>query len=320
MSLEFLPNTAPLRTPEEVTFGHCPSCGGPGLESVSNACDLENPESPARFSLRYCDPCGIGFSEPPLDTQALASYYPDQYEAYVPKTGFAAVLQKWKYSSDLRLVKKQAHGAAATLYEVGAGRGEFLAQARKAGYLVSGLEPSPHGRQAALTHWGMVLDAGYLGETQLPRGNTVIVARHVLEHTGNPCAALHSLWDGLKPGGQLLLKVPLLDGWEFRQFGKLWGDLDLPRHRCHFTGRGIRELLRKLGFVDITVRRELVPASLARSIGFLERFDSRLSVRRSAALFSRVPWLMQLTLCQFVVLLLSPWGAGRAVIHARRPA
>lgn len=141
--------------------------------------------------------------------------------------------------------------ASGPLLDVGAGRGRFVAYARAHGFPdTTGLEPSarataPHVEPAALE------DADYAGLG-------AITLWHVLEHTEDPGAALRRLRGWLRPGGVLLVGVPDLDSLQARIGGPRWYHLDLPRHRTHFTARGLLLLLERSGFTVDRVERRLL--------------------------------------------------------------
>jgi SAM-dependent methyltransferase len=71
---------------------------------------------------------------------------------------------------------------------------------------------------------------------------------HVLEHVDDPAAALAAIARWLRPGGVLLVGVPNLGSWQARLGGARWYHLDVPRHRTHFTTRGLATLLAAHGF------------------------------------------------------------------------
>jgi SAM-dependent methyltransferase len=126
------------------------------------------------------------------------------------------------------------------LLDVGAGRGRFVASARAAGWDASGIEPSP---RASAPHVEPVgLEAAQFAELD------AITLWHVLEHLEDPAGALRRLHGWLAPGGVLLVGVPNLASLQARLGGRRWYHLDLPRHRTHFTARGLEAALRDAGF------------------------------------------------------------------------
>jgi hypothetical protein len=85
-----------------------------------------------------------------------------------------------------------------------------------------------------------------------------VVLWHVLEHMPVPAATLERVRGWLAPRGVVLVAVPNLDSLQARLAGPKWFHLDLPRHRTHFTARGIRELLARTGLEPVRVYH-LVP-------------------------------------------------------------
>ena len=82
------------------------------------------------FKIVYCDSCKLGFCWPyDLSDEYLAACYPSDYEPYKSKKGLLDLLQQSKYKQDIRKLSQysKAHGGKlSSIYEIGAGRGEFL--------------------------------------------------------------------------------------------------------------------------------------------------------------------------------------------------
>jgi SAM-dependent methyltransferase len=130
------------------------------------------------------------------------------------------------------------------LLDAGAGRGRFVAAARAAGYDATGIEPSTRGITAAEAI-GAPVERTSIDEARVELGSfDVVTLWHVLEHVDDPAAALDRIATWLRPGGALLVGVPNLASLQARLAGPRWYHLDVPRHRTHFTERGLHTLLR----------------------------------------------------------------------------
>jgi SAM-dependent methyltransferase len=70
----------------------------------------------------------------------------------------------------------------------------------------------------------------------------LVLCTQVLEHVPEPSGVVDECFRVLKPGGKLALTVPLL--WELHE---------LPHDYYRYTEPGVRYLLDKAGFVDVTV-------------------------------------------------------------------
>jgi len=135
------------------------------------------------------------------------------------------------------------------LIDAGAGRGRFVAAARRAGWTAHGIEPSARGVAAAASVHGVALERATIeGAGVAPGSADAVVCWHVLEHVEDPAAALRAIHGWLRPGGALVVGVPNRASLQAWIGGPRWFHLDVPRHRTHFTPRGLRALLQRTGF------------------------------------------------------------------------
>jgi SAM-dependent methyltransferase len=299
----------------------CVLCGGQTVLSLAGIKDFFVAEGASpEFSLVQCERCQIGFSQPAMSNAELAFYYPSDYAPYNMKRDLLSMLQSIKVRLDVSSLSKLIPASGGSVFEIGAGRGEFLGEAKRAGYAVAGLEPGEAGRATASEHWGLALESGYAEDLHFKARHDLVVARHVLEHINDPLTVLRKVFqDGLKPGGCLYLKIPRLDSWEFGLFKRFWSGLDMPRHRVHFTASGIESLLRSIGFVDIKVRKEVVPIDLMRNLEWAGKYGQVSWARIGAKLLKVIPGPIRLGVLQTLALLLSPFRPGRMIVTARRP-
>lgn len=269
------------------------------------------------FDVLYCERCKVGYTIPYLSDEGLSKYYPEDYEAYTPKKAFMGYLQTLKYGSDMRIIKKRV--SEGTLFEIGAGRGEFLSEAKKSGFSVEGIEPGKAGRIYAKEQFDISLVDVWASDIVYEKKYDVIVMRHVIEHLNEPAPVLEKIFtDGLKSGGLLFLKLPRLDSWETRLFGRFCDAFDFPRHRVHFTKQGIMNILERIGYKNIEVISEVVPTSIMRGIQYYGRHGSSGFLNTMARAFSTLPHAVRFLLCQSVGLLMLPFGTDRMIIVARK--
>jgi len=296
----------------------CPLCGAafsPWLTEVRDY--FVSLGESTEFSIQICKECGVGKTFPAITDSELSKFYPDNYEAYVPKRGFVSLIQSLKYRMDVRALSRLA-SAPASVYEIGAGRGEFLSELKRAKFVVGGQEPGQSGREYAKSNWGITLDPGFASEISFSRRYDVVVLRHVLEHVNEPLALLKNILnDGLNKAGLVWIKLPNFDSWEARAFGKFWSNWDLPRHRYHFTPRSVRALLERAGFKNVRVSAERVPVDFPRSLCFVARYgpDGH-PWKRFARLADPVPWIAKLLLTQVLHLFVRNRQPSRMVVTA----
>ena len=70
----------------------------------------------------------------------------------------------------------------------------------------------------------------------------VVMLHHTLEHIAKPDEFLVKLHAALAPGGVVLIRIPIIGKWAWREFGPEWVQLDPPRHITLFTEDGFRQL------------------------------------------------------------------------------
>jgi 2-polyprenyl-3-methyl-5-hydroxy-6-metoxy-1,4-benzoquinol methylase len=225
----------------------CPACGA-GLRAWRTVPSADPTLGAARVKLRRCERCGTAVTGGGLpaglyDTGAYAPGSPRLH-------ALARPLLRTFDLQRLALIGRLAPPPA-RLLDAGAGRGRFVASARAAGYQASGVEPSLRGVQAAAEMGIELQHAGIEAAEVIPGSYDVVSLWHVLEHLSDPAAALERVGGWLRPGGVLLVGVPNLDSLQARLGGERWFHLDAPRHRVHFTPRGLEALLDSQGLAIV---------------------------------------------------------------------
>lgn len=204
------------------------------------------------IALARCPACGTAVTVDPapqhVDLHETGDYAPAEPRGARLVAPLLALFDRQR----LRLVR-WAVGPSTTdvrLLDAGAGRGRFVAHARAGGFpRAAGVEPTARGVDAALARYGVALERAGVEDAPVEDGAAdAVTLWHVLEHVDDPAAVLDALARWLRPGGALVVGCPNLDSWQARLAGPRWFHLDLPRHRTHFTARGLRTLLDARGF------------------------------------------------------------------------
>jgi SAM-dependent methyltransferase len=144
----------------------------------------------------------------------------------------------------VRMLQGAGLEADAGVLDAGAGRGRLVRALCQHGYRAEGIDPSPRGsgvaRAAIAEYTAEELDA--------------VVLWHVLEHVDEPAAALGQAAGWLKPGGVAVIATPNVGSLQARLAGARWFHLDVPRHRTHFSARGLRALIAGSGLEVVSER------------------------------------------------------------------
>lgn len=223
--------------------GSCPACGGPlalWLEVPSG-----EPSSLERYPLLRCQRCGSAATggEPP----GAQAYESGVYAPGPPRAGaLVRALQRVTGAQPAALLRRAGVPPGARVLDAGAGRGRLVAELRRRGYDARGIEPSERGAASAVAAGLPVVQLDLMEHED--RDLDAVVLWHVLEHLDEPAGALELIRSWLRPGGALLVGVPNLDSLQARIAREGWLHLDAPRHRVHFTVRGLAAVLRRTGF------------------------------------------------------------------------
>lgn len=239
----------------------CPACGGPvrpwGTAPASEV-------GVGEVALARCSACGTAVTVDPAPV-GMDLHESGDYGAAAPRgVRLAGPLLRAFDAQRLGLLERGLAGrgrpagrdafpagtGGPVLVDAGAGRGRFVAHARASGYVdAAGVEPTVRGVDAARARHGLALEHASIAAADVVPGSAdAVTLWHVLEHVDDPGATLDVLCGWLRPGGVLLVGVPNLDSWQARVGGRRWYHLDLPRHRTHFTARGLERLLAARGF------------------------------------------------------------------------
>jgi SAM-dependent methyltransferase len=207
------------------------------------------PVIPGRFELWGCAVCGTAVTAGPALAELPDLRDQGDYGGGAPRLSSLAqpLLRRFdaqRLSFVAGALQQVGHRGPVRLLDVGAGRGRFVDSARRAGLRAEGIEPSRRGISAAAERYGIALTPGTIEEANLSDASfDAITLWHVLEHLEDPAASVSTLARALRPGGVLLVGVPNLDSWQSRLGGERWFHLDVPRHRTHFTPRGLESLV-----------------------------------------------------------------------------
>jgi SAM-dependent methyltransferase len=263
----------------------CLACGA----QLPHEPSLRGPDrlygTPGTFEVYVCPECGTGRTMPGVSTEDLAALYPATYDAHrLPDNpalrALATLLFRLRYRRALKAPPLGALRAErpGRLLDVGSGRGDLGVVLREQGWDVTGLEPSEDACMEARER-GVHSVRGTLTTTarELPDGYDAVVFQHSLEHVAEPAADLADARGLLRSGGLLLVSLPNFGSWQRRRFGARWFHLDLPRHRTHFSPRGLELLLRRQGFdlveVGTSTSIDGLPGSLQYGLFGRRRFD-----------------------------------------------
>ena len=242
-----------------------------------NLCGEESKEDAilwqdATIRLARCPSCGLVFDFDMEDGQSLL-YQLSQVcsEGLTFEKNSPSIIEdydrknEWVLAYEIeRINRESSPPAGKRLLDFGCGTGGLLAEARRAGFEVYGVETN----EAAIAFAGRTKDlcvCSSLQELRSARGDAlldVIVARHTLEHVPNPMQTLREFRKLLEPGGLLVIMVP-----HFNFVTRRILPNSMPRfsyglihqgHQYYFTKKTLVRYLKGAGFSEIDFRYSIL--------------------------------------------------------------
>lgn len=182
----------------------CPGCASTHVRHYP-------PSRASHRSVIGCNDCGLRF------WAERASYQHDMddpdgaltfdYEGYVNGKREGTAQAGW-HEAVAMLSSELAGRPDLSLYDVGAGDGEFLALAREAGFAVSGNELHAGAVEMAKANYDVDLQLGELSELGLENEYDAVTMWCVMAHVEDVDGLLTDCLRALKPGGILFLQTP----------------------------------------------------------------------------------------------------------------
>lgn len=147
-----------------------------------------------------------------------------------------------------RWLRPTGYSRSANILDVGCGSGLLLWELHEAGLInLTGIEP--YVMSDSLPAVGpQIFKRAIADATEAWPGRfDLVMLHHVFEHLPDPAVALGQLMTLVRPGGTLLIRLPVAGSFAWRTYGADWVQLDPPRHLFVPSERGLRELGGRIG-------------------------------------------------------------------------
>lgn len=230
----------------------CPNGCSNGDAFVTKGKDLLH-GIPGEFTIYRCLSCNLERTNPRPTPATIGAYYPSDYGPYCAQ---AETTQGSK-----RLIKdflRRTLGLQSRILppvrpgrmlEVGCSSGNYMQEARGAGWEVEGIEFSPEAAAIARSK-GFAVRVGPIEQMDFFENDyDLITAWMVLEHLHEPVKALRKLRGCIRPEGYLVASVPSAKSPSRMLFGAYSYDLHLPNHLFHFTPQTLAIILKTSGWI-----------------------------------------------------------------------
>ena len=269
----------------------CSMCGDPttGHRVLGRRLNKKQGPNPRKqkgvcTTIMRCRACGLIYSDPQPVPMSIDDHYGVPPESYWDPSYFSVPENYFTREVDIsRQLLGQGRKRA---LDIGAGLGYAMVQLEKAGYETHGLEPSAPFRDRAISQMAVDpqrLRLGTVEDAEYPAASfDFINLCVVLEHIGDPGAALARAMTWLKPGGVIHVEVPSA-AWLIVRLTNLYyklrrtncvGNLSPmhpPYHLHEFTVASFREHGRQNGYTVEKHEHYVCPTYLPKFLDVIAR-------------------------------------------------
>ncbi|MBT9150501.1 MAG: Ubiquinone biosynthesis O-methyltransferase [candidate division WS2 bacterium] len=264
----------------------CDLCGLRKHKLLFSNSDRMFPNIEGSYELLKCSNCGLIFIHPQPSIDELSKHYPkDKYSVLTESEKikharkiFTLVECLYQYCSAkantskfLRLISYPFYPIKpmfrttkvvenGNFLDVGCGIGYFPLIMKYLGMNVYGVEPGEFDKKLSEGHNINIFNGTLLDAKYDDNFFNIITINHVLEHVDKPSEVMEELHRILKPGGYLIIGVPISNSWAFKIFGKYWAQLDTPRHLFTFSTTILKKYAEKYGFKIVSTRHNSTPS------------------------------------------------------------
>jgi SAM-dependent methyltransferase len=181
------------------------------------------------------------------------------------------------------LTRLERHMARGRLLDLGCWTGFLLHEAGRRGWQTVGVEPSTFASAYARGRLGLDVRTADMFTAELEPGSfDAVVLGDVIEHLGNPGAALDRIGALMRAGGILMLTTPDAGSAVARLLRGRWWSV-IPTHVQYFTRRSLTTLLERHEFQPLEIRTAPKAFSVRYYLGRIGGYSRRTAAMLTAA-------------------------------------
>ena len=218
----------------------CPLCKSGNI--LNHLLIKDHAVSKKEFTLCRCGDCELQFTNPRPKEEEIGPYY--DFKEYYSHEDKVQNFTQWLYQKirkssitrKVRLINNLSKSGA--LLDYGCGTGEFLQEAKRQQWRVSGIEPSEKARAQALAKLPTEVFET-INEVSELESYDVVTLFHVLEHIHSLRKTVKKITSHLKSNGYLVVAVPNPESADAKHYGNDWAGYDVPRHLYHFSEKSM---------------------------------------------------------------------------------
>ena len=203
---------------------------------------------------------GVLKTHPDLNEKTLDKYYDSrQYSSHYNIDGFigflyslsAYVMLRFRFRVLAKHINKES-----IIVDFGCGKGDFLSYLKKKKHTVVGVDSNKKARAMCLKKNLKT----YKSINDFKENFDTITFWHSFEHVSKPNEILDQIITQSKDNLTVVIALPNYRSFDAKHYGAFWAAYDVPRHRFHYSVRGIKKLMKSYGFQCLKTKPMLLDA------------------------------------------------------------
>lgn len=229
------------------------------------------PEVVAKYYSNYYTHGKQGAEQSSTHTEVRQKSQASRLKSLLRKALSAIARPPARFQPELRYLKGRPPG---TVLDVGCGSGDFLVEAKAAGWQVVGQEFDASAAEIAKGRTGAEVRVGTLHQVAFDANSfDAVTMSNVFEHVPNPLETLKEIKRILKPSGVLVSISPNPDSYLHQKYGEHWRGLEIPRHLFLFPPSAKQALCEEAQFAEIEI------FSTLGAFGFMEKASAEIRAK-----------------------------------------
>ncbi|MFH1996320.1 MAG: class I SAM-dependent methyltransferase [Candidatus Omnitrophota bacterium] len=205
------------------------------------------------YQLVRCKTCGLVFVNPRPSQEKIERQYAEEYHRsclfeQFPGTDEEKEAAIHRYDAPAENLVK-VFGTGKRLLEIGCSAGFLLANMKRRGWEVTGLDVSEWAATYAREKLGVPCYVGTVESASLTGQYDLIILFHTIEHFSDPLGSLKKIGSLFARDGGLVIKSPNVASFDRIWHGKRWMGLHPPFDLYYFSPASYKKMLKKAGFV-----------------------------------------------------------------------
>ena len=222
-----------------VRHNSCPVCTS--YEIRQRLICTDHFKSKENFPVFTCSVCGFSFTQEHPAEDAIGNYY--ESEEYISHSdtsrGLVNKIYRFVRSTMLKrkrkIIRKATGLSTGSILDIGTGTGHFVAEMKRAGWVVSGVEINEKARNSAKERFGVdIIPPSEINSLESGRFDCITMW-HVLEHFSDLKSYINQIRRLLRSSGTCVIALPNIDSFDAQYYGPFWAAFDVPRHLWHFN-------------------------------------------------------------------------------------